>query len=81
MPLYHTFSKKNRRKGRFNAYRHRSSVSSGASRSRSAHFPHTSPIHEGEILRPVYEYDGEGGEVLIGYMSVPISEWARFLIL
>lgn len=75
MPLYHTSSKKNRRKRRFNS---RSSPSRSISGFSPSSFP-DSQLSESEVLRPVYDYDGYGNEILLGYIPVPISEWARCL--
>lgn len=75
MPLYHTSSKKNRRKRRFNS---RSAPSKNISSFSPSSF-HSSKLSESEVLRPVYDYDGYGNEVLLGYISIPISDWARCL--
>lgn len=66
MPLYHISYKKGRRKRR-NSSRCRPTPTL------NLHFSY----HEGTLPRPMYDLDGH----IIGYIDIPIAEWAKLLVL
>ena len=66
MPLYHISYKKGRHKRRNKPYKR-------PTHTLNLHFEH----RDGVIFRPMYDPDGH----IIGYIDMPIAQWASLLIL